>query len=151
MSLEKYKLTARDHNKLFEFVSVGINGAIKKKVRFRKMFDHNIYNMEFGDAVPDSDEVDDMAVSDNGDTLKILATVAEAARIFLEAYPHEIVYLEGSTSARTRLYQININRFLSEISSRFEVYGRSNLEWKKFSRGLTYESFLVCRRKITFN
>src|SRR6218665_933345 len=150
MSLEKYELTPRDNNRLFEFMSLGVNGSIKKKVRFRKMADLNIHNMEFGDAVNGSEEVDDMAVSDNGDTLKILATVAEAARIFLETYPSDTIYLTGSTRARTRLYQININRFLSEISNGFEVYGRSDREWKSFSKRFTYESFLVCKRKIIF-
>lgn len=151
MSLEKYELTPRDNNRLFEFVSTGVNGDIKKKIRFRQMTALNIYNMEYGDAVVDSDEVDDMVVSNNGDTLKILRTVAQAVKVFLETYSSVIVYLTGSTKARTRLYQININRFLSEISTEFEAYGRSDREWKKFSRGVAYESFLVCKRNFIFN
>jgi len=58
-------------------------------------------------------------------------------------YGNQLIYATGSTTARTRLYQISISKQLSEISTEFEIYGIFNLEVFPFERNVNYDAFLV--------
>lgn len=137
MKQEKYKLSALEENMLFEFISKGPKGNIAKRIRFVETNIPSLYNLEFGDIIIETGEIDYKATSDNDDAMKVLATVADATRSFLENHSNDWVFAEGITRSRTRLYQIKINRFLSEISTDFEVYGRADGEWKTFSTGFS--------------
>jgi hypothetical protein len=146
MGLDTYELEADIDAKKFEFVSEGKNGRIQKIVKFMQESDR-LYNLAFGDRVG-IDDINDISRSDNGDTKKVLATIAAAVEMFSIIFPDTWIHIKGSTDARTRLYQININRFFSEISSMFDVYGLINNEWKKIKPGFLYQAFLVRRRKF---
>lgn len=63
-----------------------------------------------GDIDTGSGEIDDLSVSNNQDTKKVLATVAKTVVDFIEQHPKAIV-MEGSTPARTRPYQMGIRSF----------------------------------------
>lgn len=60
-----------------------------------------------------------LAVSDNGDTEKVLATVTDALYVFFDKHPTSYVYATGSTKARTRLYRMGITRFHDEMQNDF--------------------------------
>lgn len=111
MNLEKYPLEAQATLTIFEFVSEGSKGPIPKLIQFQQINRSNMYNLAFGNKNDDTGEIDDLAVSNNGDTDKVLATVVSAVYAFFEKYPQASVYATGSTKARTRLYQMGISRF----------------------------------------
>ncbi len=111
MQLDKYALKAESSLTVFEFISEGPNGLIYKLIQFQDTNQPNVYNLAFGDKNSETGELDDLAVSNNGDTDKVLATVVAALYAFFDKYPDAFVYATGSTSARTRLYRIGISRF----------------------------------------
>jgi hypothetical protein len=150
MDLRRYELTAGRLMKTFEFASEGPNGKIAKLIRFDKTDVERVYNLAFGDKSR-SNQIDDQAISNNGDTQKVLATVARAVEIFTSKYPSSWIYAKGSTQSRTRLYQMGINRYLSDILEDFAVLGLTDGEWKKFQRGVIYDAFLVTRKKVILN
>jgi len=88
-----------------------------------------------------------MAISNNGDTDKVLATVVAALYIFCERYPDAFVYATGSTAARTRLYRMGISRFYDEVQNDFFFYGQVGDDFPEFELGREYDGFLV-KRKI---
>ena len=90
--------------------------------------------------------IDDLAVSDNGDTEKVLATVVAAVYAFLDSYPTAYVYAQGSTKARTRLYRMGINRFYEDIQRDFYLYGRIGEDFWDFEPDVEYEGFLAQRK-----
>jgi hypothetical protein len=146
MQLDKYETTASKSLMRFEFYSVGPKGRIKKKIEFNQFLpESNVYNICFGD-VDASDEIDDLAVTDNNDSQKVLATVASAAIKFLEKYPDKYVYASGSTKARSRLYKIGISKNFNEIQRTFNLYGYDD-EWEPFEKGKNYEEFLIQLKK----
>ena len=53
----------------------------------------------------------------------VMATVIQIVLRFFEKYPSKMVYIEGSTPERTRLYRIIMSRELLEIEKVFTVYG----------------------------
>ena len=87
--------------------------------------------------------INDTIASNNDDRDKVLATVAGAVVDFMEDHPGAILYAEGSTPARTRLYQMGISKFWDEISEDFKIDGFANGGWKPFTKGENYESFLL--------
>lgn len=101
-----------------------------------------VYNLAFGDGV---EAIDDLAVSDNGDADKVLATVAAAAEQFMAEHPAALLYAIGSTPSRTRLYQMGLTRFLPSIRTQFLLFGILNGEPEPFEPGRPYEAFIAQR------
>lgn len=69
MKIEKYHLKSDSTLTYFEFISIGTKGAIRKIIEFQTTSTPGLYNLAFGDKHPaDADEIDDLAISNNGDT-----------------------------------------------------------------------------------
>ncbi len=126
MKLPKYPLASSDKMMTFEFVSEGKKGLIHKLVKYQPTNLKGLYNLAFGDRNPETGEIDDKVISDNGDSEKVLTTVAATVYAFMDKYPDAWVYATGSTKARTRLYKMGISKFLEEVTSDFEVLGELN-------------------------
>lgn len=148
MNNEKYHLKSETKFTRFEFISEGPKGAIRKIIEFQKMNSPNVYNLAFGDYNSETDEIDDLAVTNNRDTEKILSTVASAVYVFLDEYPNAYVYATGSTMARNRLYRMGITKYLVEMEKDFYLYGQIKEDFYKFEIGEDYEGFLVLKKKI---
>lgn len=144
--IEKYQLKAGEEFTRFEFISEGPKGAIRKLIEFQRTTEPDVYNLAFGDKHPVSGDIDDLAVSDNGDTDKVLATVVAAVYAFLNTHSSAYVYAQGSTKARTRLYRMGINRFYEDMRRDFHLYGRIDENFMDFQQGVEYEGFLAQRR-----
>jgi hypothetical protein len=134
----------------FEFYSEGPKGKIKKVVSFTpyNAAGRTCFNLCFGDWDEMRQMVDDLIITDNKDSLKVLVTVAQIVLSFADLYPETFIYLKGSTPARTRMYQMEIKRFWSEISALFIVYGYANNEWQLFLKNSQYDAFMILRKKI---
>jgi hypothetical protein len=125
MNHERYDLTIDDDCHVFTFVSEGPRGGIQKMVVFKPLLEiDNYYNLSFGDWNEVTQKLDDTAVSNNQDTVKILTTVAQAVEWFLTENPGAVIFAAGNTPARTRLYQMNILKHWGELKKRFVVRGR---------------------------
>ena len=58
-------------------------------------------------------------------------------------------FIQGSTAARTRRYQMGINKYWEQISPIFEIFGQKDDTWELFRTGENYNVFLG-RRKVPF-
>ena len=146
MKLDRYHLKSDETLSVFEFISIGPKGAIRKIIHFQLTYTPGLYNLAFGDKHPVSGEIDDLAITNNDDTDKVLATVVAALYVFLDKKPEALVYATGSTPARTRLYRMGITRFYEEIKQDFFLFGRTNKEFYEFEIGKEYEGFLAQRK-----
>jgi len=149
MNLEKYPIKTNAGYLDFEFDSEGPNGIIKKVVRFSPQNSNGVtyFNLGFGDLDPRTGEINDLSKSNNNDRDKILATVAATVLVFTEHFPDVMVYAQGSTQARTRLYQMGIASNWEEINNLLYVYGFIKGEWTEFRSDTNYDAFLVMRKK----
>lgn len=131
----------------FGFQSEGPKGSIRKIVIYRSLllFPYPVFNLGFGDWNEDQDRFDDTVVSNNQDMEKVLTTVVATVIALLNHYPDASIYAEGSTAARTRLYQIKIVTHLTEILQDFSVEGYHQEKWQPFQRGINYQAFLIKR------
>jgi hypothetical protein len=87
-------------------------------------------------------------VRNNGDSSKVLATVASTIYAFTDKYPNAWIFATGSTVVRTRLYRMGITNNLEEITEDFYVYGLTtdtNI-WEEFIIGEDYEAFLITKK-----
>lgn len=125
MKLEHYEIETENSFTGFKFISVGRNGIIEKMIQFQKTKQKDFYNLAFGDIIAPSNEMDDLNISINGDTEKVLATVVRAVYIFFNHYSNALVYASGSTPSRTRLYQMGISKYLQEWTSHFNIVGET--------------------------
>lgn len=134
-----------DAHTQYEFISEGPRGNILKAVIYDQI-EEDLFNLAFGDWNAELKRIDDTNRSNNSDRDKVLATVAATAIDFTNKFPDAIIYTEGSTPARTRLYQMGITHNLEEISETFEIEGYINETWEPFQKGHNYEAFLVRRK-----
>jgi hypothetical protein len=87
MKIERYSLKAENDLTIFEFISERLKGLIQKIIQFQKTDRPNLYNLAFGGKNTETGEIDDLVVSNNGDSEKVLATVAAALFVFFDKYP----------------------------------------------------------------
>ena len=152
MNKPKYIYKSEDQLKIYEFISEGPKGLIKKMVAYTFTGTENIYNLGFGDYNEETKTIDDKSITNNGDSLKVLATVASTVYAFTEKYPNASIFATGSTSVRTRLYRMGITNNIEDIKADFDVYGltvATNV-WEEFVAGEDYEAFLISRKNNKF-
>ena len=145
MNLDRYEYMMDETLLNFQFESLGPNGKVLKVIAFTPQNSNGVtyFNLAFGDWNEAQQKLDDLSVTNNNDREKALATVAAVVLEFLNNFPDMMVYAEGSTPSRTRLYQIGIASQYEEISSLLHVYGFVNNQWEEFRKGYNYEAFLV--------
>jgi hypothetical protein len=148
MNLERYKYSTNKSFLDFEFYSEGPKGKVKKIVRFSPQNANGItyFNLGFGDWNEEKKQVDDKIITNNRDREKILATVASTVLEFTRHFPDVMVYAKGSSSARTRLYQMGLVANWKEIEPLLHVYGFFESKWLPFEKNINYEAFLVLRK-----
>lgn len=147
MIAERYTVQFGANFQVFEFDSDGPKGKVRKIVQYTEINVKNYFNLGFGDKNPKTNAIDDLIVTNNGDSQKILATVASTLFEFTKHYPEASIIAVGSTLARTRLYRIGITNNLEAIEKDFLIYGLKDNVWSKFRKGITYDAFLVKRKK----
>ncbi len=132
----------------YEFVSIGPKGAITKVVRYREINVKEIYNLGFGDKETETGFVNDLTVTNNSDSQKVLATVARTLYLFTNHYPEASIIATGSTAARTRLYRMGITTNLAAVEEEFQVLGLTQTDWEPFRKNVTYLAFWVRRKTV---
>jgi hypothetical protein len=145
---DRYEFRIELEGQKFRFFSEGPKGKIEKMVYYTKTRRENIYNLGFGDYNESIDDFDDRVVTNNGDSQKVLATVASSLFTFTDRYPDAAIIASGSTLARTRLYRMGITNNLLLIEKDFHVFGYMGSEFVRFKKNVHYEGFLAKRKKI---
>ena len=144
MNEPTYRVDFDSENDYYIFESIGTNGIIHKVVAFNKM-EENLYNLGFGDYDLQSRTVNDTNVSDNGDMIKVLATVISIAVKFLSESPMIYIHVEGSNNIRTQLYQRIINRNYDYLIRSYKIYGLINGILEQYEINKSYESFMIIK------
>jgi len=150
MKLDRYQLKAGKNLTTFEFISEGPRGRIPKVIQFTPTNYKDLYNLAFGDKNPGTEQIDDVVISNNGDSEQVLATVVATVYAFADKYPDTWIYATGSTKARTRLYRMGISKYLEEVKNDFVIFGQIHNEWEPFVKGTDYEAFVVKRKFRNF-
>jgi len=113
-----YKMTGSHR---YTFVSTG-KIRIIKAVDFSPIGVENIYNLGFGDLLPDG-SLDVNVKSNNGDILKVLSTVVHITRDFTTRFPAIEIFFIGSTEERTKLYARILKMYYREFRKEFKISG----------------------------
>ena len=146
MNLPKYDVVSSTSYS-YEFISEGRNGKIYKSVSFQETNIEGVYNLGLVDKNPITGEVDDKVVSNNGDRDKVLSTVVDIIYLFTDEFPNAWIYAEGSTPARTRLYQMSIVKYFDIVQRDFELQALFENEWEEFRLNVNYQAFVIKRKK----
>ncbi|HEY4147649.1 MAG TPA: hypothetical protein VGM41_01905 [Chitinophagaceae bacterium] len=151
MNLDKYSYSKAETHREYYFHSEGPRGRIKKMVRFQSSYIERTrcYNLVLGDWLEDN-SIDHLVVTNNGDTEKLLATVAAIVMDFTLLFEDAVIYTIGSTVTRTRRYQMSISKTLDEIEEIFNIYGYTKGQWEIFQKNINYDAFLVSRKEHLF-
>lgn len=151
MKIARYPIIVGETSMVFEFTSEGLRGNVRKLVIYSETHLHDFYNLGFGDKDDVTGQIDDQVITNNGDSEKVLATVASTLYTFTDKFPEAMILVIGSTKARTRLYRIGISNNLEEIQDDFEIFGLAgDNNWQPFHKQIEFKAFLVKRKKSNF-
>lgn len=142
MQRDIYASLSDSKHEIFEFLSSGPKGSIKKVVQYA-FYEDNIYNLGFGDWDEETQSIRDDVRSNNQDRDKVLATVAYTVFEFMKHHPGAVIYAQGSSDAKTRLYQMGVANNWLEIKQLFDVQGFFGGDWEPFRKGRNYQAFAL--------
>lgn len=142
MRQDKYAAVSDQEHETYEFLSSGPKGAIKKVVQYQPL-GNNIFNLAFGDWDKEAQEIKDGVRTNNEDRDKVLVTVASTVADFMQYHPDAMIFAEGISPAKTRLYQMGINSNWHEISQLFKVEGFTDGNWEPFKQEKNYKAFVL--------
>jgi hypothetical protein len=134
----------------YTFISTG-KKRIQKVVEFSDVGMKNTFNLGFGDLLPDG-TIDDLANSNNGDIVKILATVVSIVKDFTVNNPGAYIAFAGSTEERLRLYARILKSYYSVFNKDFTLSGlvKAGERYKVIpfdsARADEYEVFIIKRK-----
>lgn len=109
----------KDVDTRYIFTSKG-KRHIEKIVEFTPTSVDGLYNLGFGDLLPDG-SVDDSVASNNGDIVKVLATVVHILKEFMRFRPYVKIVFTGSTPERLTLYRRILKTYFIEFSGEFII------------------------------
>jgi hypothetical protein len=103
----------------YTFISRG-RKIIEKIVEFSPTSIPGIYNMGFGDLLPDG-TIDDTVNSNNGDIIEVMATIIHILKEFTLSHRQSKIYFIGSTPERTALYRRILKTYYQAFSNEFFI------------------------------
>ena len=114
-------------------LNLQVSGLKEKfpKIVVYQHIEGNLLNLAFGDSNGELGFINDIIVSDNKDTEKVLATVASTIFDFFSVYKGTLVLAKGSTHSRKRLYRRYLSIFLEYIDQEFFVIRRTR--WRNWT------------------
>ncbi len=140
-----YDFTASDDATVFWFESIWQDDVIKKQIKISATSIPNFYALALVDLMADG-SLSDVNRPRHGNVEKVLATVLQTMLVFMDKHPDSTIFFMGSTPARTRLYQIAIQRELESAESIFSIQGLIKGSFYDFQPGNQYEGFVVTRK-----
>lgn len=132
---------------IFTFISKGRNGEINKAVLFQNI-EEDLFNLVLLDYDVLNETWSDENISNNGDIVKVLATVMYIITVFLASKPNVQVYIQANSETRNKLYNRLFQNYFNEFESKFEVMAYKNFEIQPYSATEKYEKFYL-KLKIT--
>ena len=148
MNLDTYPVTSSDDLLTHTFFSDGPKGTIKKCIELQ-LIKPGHFNLAFGDWNDKNRCLDDFARSNNSDMAKVLATVARVVDAFLQANPDCKISMEGSTTARSRLYQMQFVQHLQVINEKYIITGNRGRQEELFDPLKKYNSFSIVAKSVS--
>jgi len=136
----------KENGSRYKFISSG-RRAIEKVVEFTPTRLKNVYNLGFGDLLPNG-EMDDTAKSNNGDIIKVFATVISILEDFTETHPSLKIVFWGSTLERTKIYNRIIKTYYQSFSKIFVVSGATDAKGR--SEEVIYNPSDTCFYSVFF-
>jgi len=144
MIQESYPLQSDDNREVFAFESIGNKGRIAKIIVFDLIVD-DIWNLGFGDQ--QSDGWDDEVISNNGDLVRVISTVAQAALLFSKKWPERRILINPVDEKRKRLYNAIFKRRQNEISQYFEITGSTEHGVQRYEPQILFNLFLLSPKR----
>ncbi len=147
MKKEAYEYKKIEDLTLYEFFSIGPKGRIQQMIQLGMVQKVPlIFNLELGPILSDN-KIDTLSVTNNKDTKKILQSVTESILEFLNGRQEALVLIQGSTPARTRLFQMWIRGIHDQYREDISIEGWFRNRWYEFQKDMQFEAFLIKKIK----
>lgn len=124
MDITPYKVT-EIAPLVFSFISEGEKGKVEKLVKFQPFQKYlGVFNLAFGDRKSEETlEIDDKNITNNGDIIKVIATVIQTIPRFFAKNSNATLIFSGSDSKRMNLYHRILRGHYKEFEKDFIISG----------------------------
>lgn len=142
---ESYPLITDEKREVFIFESVGPKGRVRKIVIFDQIR-ADLWNLGFGDLLEQG--WDDAVITNNGDLVRVISSVAQATYKFSEKWPERKILISPVDEKRKQLYNTIFKRRYHEIMAIFEIKGLQGKKLQNYDPHTYFDLFLLSRKKI---
>ena len=125
----------------FSFSSAGPR-PVEKRIIYAETTLPDFFNLALADLEEDG-SLNFYSVRNNGDLERIMATIAQTLLVFFQHYPTAKVAFTGSTTARTRLYQIILARESHAVAVDFVLSGVKDGLLETLRPNRDYDGFVI--------
>jgi len=160
MNKDSYAYRKSQLSPTYMFISEGFNGQIPKIVSFSKIDISDgrpVFNLAFGSLKVSEGKsfIDDQCRSNNGDIVKVLATVARIAIEFMHENPDTVLSFSGAMdeksirvgrNQRNVIYQRGIDTNWEELIKSFRIWGVRGQSQEEYVKGRPYDEILIENR-----
>lgn len=127
----------------YTFTSAGLRGEIKKVVTLQEIAP-SYYNVLLQDEI-NGVLSSDITVTDNGDALKVINTVAAIIKDTIDTNPGQYMLVAGSDERRNRIYQRQITREMPKGEYVIEGARSKTSGFEPLQPEVQYIGFLIFR------
>jgi hypothetical protein len=145
MQTEGYEFVPNEDNEVYIFFSNGPRGVVTKMIVFEEVGLNN-FNVAFGDYDFNQNKFDDKIITDNKDTIKVLATVIKIMLEFFEKNPDAEVLVEGNSTVRKKLYHKIVCDNWNQICLNFTIFGIINGHQEPFLSEKYYQKLKIVKK-----
>ncbi len=82
--------------------------------------------------------------------VKVFTTVVQCVKNFAEKHPDDIIYFQGDTEQKTRIYNEILSRYYDEFSSEFGIFGIAirdgRIDVRKFTLRKKFSGFYLRKK-----
>jgi len=150
MNHNKQTITSTPDKKAYWFISSGVKD-VQKAVFMQKMDEPGRFNLAMADIIDGKKDFENR--TNNRDLEIVFGSIADIVLDFNGRYPKAEIYITGNTKSKTRMYQIQIAKHLTEIEEHYDVYGhiQKNGDFTRFKKGVNYLGILISPKNGKFS
>lgn len=147
-SAENYIYTPYQNHTVFLFDSVGKYGVIEKAIIYTEI-ETNIYNLALANLK--GEYLDDKTETNNGDFIKIFATIYKSILSFITFNQSATVLIDGNTEQKKNVYCYLISKYYNMLNINFDISVSINGGILPFEKDVIYDKIYLKLKTTNMN
>jgi hypothetical protein len=147
-SADNYIYTPYQNHTVFLFDSIGKYGTIEKAIIYTEI-EKNLYNLAIANL--NDEYLDDKTETNNGDFIKIFATIYQSILSFITFNQSATVLIDGNTKQKKNVYCKLVSKYYDMLTVNFKIGASLNDIIVPFVKDMIYDKIYLKLKTTNMN